>query len=74
MATITKALLRRIAANLAVRPLEQGEFRPIAKMGGYYISLEPTLDERKSMFSLYINGSVCHIYYAPDRTIDADND
>lgn len=62
---VSKALIKGIAAELAAKPLKHGEFRSIAKMGGYFISLEPVVGDRKSMFTLDIDGQVCHVHYKP---------
>lgn len=67
-ALIATSLLDRIAADLAPNPLAPGEFRPIARMGGYYISLEPASGDRSPMFSPELDGQVCHIYYDPTRS------
>ncbi len=65
MATITKTLLKRIAADLAGHPLRTGEFRPIAKMGAYYISRESAFDGLKWLFTMEIDGQNHYIFYAP---------
>jgi len=70
-ALIAKSLLKRIAADLAANPLARSEFRPIARMGGYYISLKPIFGDSRPMFSPEIDGQVCHIYYAPNQPTDA---
>ena len=73
MPTITKILLRRITGDLALKPLVHGEFRPITKMGGHYISLEPASGEGRPLFSLEINGVACHIYYLPTPRENSNN-
>lgn len=70
---IAKSLLKRLAVDLADNPLVRGEFRPIAKMRDYYISLEPAIDNRRSMLSPEIDGRTYHIYYAPVRLVQPEH-
>lgn len=65
MATISKILKKRIASDIAASPLQESEFRPLAKMAGYFISLIPIWENAKPMFDLDIDGKPHHIFYRP---------
>ena len=65
MAAIAKNLLKRIAEDVAQTPLQEQEFRGIANMGGYFISLQSEWEEMKPMFSTMINKQTLYIYYRP---------
>ena len=65
MPTISNILKKRIEADFLANPISLGEFRPIPKMGGYFVSLESTWEERRPLFFWEINGFVLNIYYIP---------
>jgi hypothetical protein len=66
MATITRNLLGRITEDVAQTPLQEHEFRGIANMGGYFISLQANWNDMKPMFSITINERLLFIYYRPE--------
>ncbi len=63
MAVFAKSLLKRIASDLAERPLGPGELRRIPMMGTYHISADRVLGETKPMFAVDVEGQPYYIYY-----------
>lgn len=68
MPVIAKTLLKRIAADLAERPLAPGEMRRILKMGPHYISADPEYEGARWMFEIEVVGKPYFIYYINDRS------
>jgi hypothetical protein len=63
MATFTKTLLKRIEQDLSTRPLADGEFRRITRLGSHYIAKSSTVRDGVSpIFSPVIGGETYNIF------------
>lgn len=63
MPVFAKSLLRRIASDLAEKPLNPGEMRSIPKMAPYHVSAEPCHGDSKPLFTIELEGKPYYIYY-----------
>lgn len=63
MAVFAKPLLKRIASDLAERPLEPGELRHIPKMGPYHVSADAAHAGAKPLFVIDVEEKTYYIYY-----------